>query len=56
MGVGKTARVKEEVVIRKDVADRVETIHDSVRREDVEITRDGTVDTAGTAPTGAPKI
>lgn len=35
--VGKTARVKEEVVIRKDVADRVETIHDTVRREEVEI-------------------
>ncbi len=54
--VGKTARVKEEVVIRKDVADRVETIHDTVRREDVEITRDGTVDTAGTAPAVSPKI
>ena len=54
--VGKTARVKEEVVIRKDVADRVETIHDTVRREDVEITQDGAVDTAGTAPTIAPKI
>ena len=53
--VGKTARVKEEVVIRKDVADRVETIHDTVRRDDVEITRDGAVGTAGTAPTIAPK-
>ena len=38
--VGKTARVKEEVVIRKDVADRVQTVHDTVRREDVEVTRD----------------
>lgn len=35
--VGKTAHVKEEVVVRKDVADRVETIHDTVRREEVEI-------------------
>lgn len=39
--VGKTARVREEVVVRKDVADRVETVRDTVRREDVEITGDG---------------
>lgn len=39
--VGKTARVREEVVVRKDVADRVETVRDTVRREDVEITNDG---------------
>jgi uncharacterized protein (TIGR02271 family) len=38
--VGKTARVREEVVVRKDVADRVETVRDTVRREDVEITKD----------------
>jgi uncharacterized protein (TIGR02271 family) len=43
--VGKTARVKEEVVVRKDVADRVETVRDTVRREDVEITKDGAVET-----------
>jgi uncharacterized protein (TIGR02271 family) len=43
--VGKTVRVKEEVVIRKDAADRVEAIHDTVRREDVEIAKDGTVET-----------
>ena len=53
--VGKTARVREEVVIRKDVADRVETVRDTVRREDVEITKDGAVETgtgrtAGTVP------
>lgn len=35
--VGKTARVTEEVVLRKDVTDRVETVRDTVRREDVEI-------------------
>lgn len=35
--VGKTARVVEEVVLRKDVTDRVETVRDTVRREDVEI-------------------
>jgi uncharacterized protein (TIGR02271 family) len=31
--VGKTARVKEEVVINKAVADRVETVRDTVRHE-----------------------
>ncbi len=35
--VGKTAHVREEVVVRKDVNDRVETVRDTVRREDVEI-------------------
>jgi stress response protein YsnF len=33
--------VKEEVVINKAATDRVETIRDTVRREDVEVTRDG---------------
>lgn len=35
--VAKTARVVEEVVISKDVADRVETIRDTVRRSDVQV-------------------
>ncbi|PWC41440.1 YsnF/AvaK domain-containing protein [Azospirillum sp. TSO22-1] len=35
--VGKSARVTEEVVLRKDATDRVETVRDTVRREDVEI-------------------
>jgi len=35
--VGKTARVTEEVVLRKDATERVETVRDTVRREDVEI-------------------
>jgi uncharacterized protein (TIGR02271 family) len=43
--IGKTARVREEVVVRKDAADRVETVQDTVRREDVEITKDGAVET-----------
>ena len=51
--VGKTTRVKEEVVVRKDAADRVETVRDTVRREDVEITKDGTAETgAGRTPAG----
>ena len=35
--VGKTSHVVEEVVVKKEVGERVETIHDSLRREDVEI-------------------
>jgi uncharacterized protein (TIGR02271 family) len=46
--VSKTARVVEEVVIRKQATDRTETVSDTVRREDVEITKDAGV-TTGTA-------
>ncbi len=35
--VSKTARLIEEITLRKQVADRVETVRDTVRREDVEI-------------------
>jgi uncharacterized protein (TIGR02271 family) len=35
--VSKTARVVEEVNLRKDVTDRVETVKDTVRRDEVEI-------------------
>ncbi len=38
--VGKQAHVREEVVIRKDAADRTETVRDTVRREDVEIVKE----------------
>ncbi len=37
--VSKTARVVEEIGIRKEAADRTETVRDTVRREDVEITK-----------------
>ncbi len=37
--VGKTARVVEEVSLRKQAADRTETIHDTVRKEEVEVTQ-----------------
>lgn len=40
--VSKTARVREEVVVHKGATERTETIHDTVRREDVEVTKDGT--------------
>lgn len=35
--INKTAHVKEEVVVRKDITDRVETVKDSVRRQEVDI-------------------
>ena len=35
--VSKTARVREEISIRKDATDRTESVRDTVRREDVEI-------------------
>jgi len=35
--VAKQARVVEEVVVRKDVQDRTETVHDTVRRTDVQV-------------------
>ena len=50
--VGKTARVKEEVVVHKEATDRVETVRDTVRRQDVEIERDNSTN----RPTGAPPM
>jgi uncharacterized protein (TIGR02271 family) len=35
--VDKVARVVEEVVVGKDVTERVETVHDTVRRQDVQV-------------------
>lgn len=46
--VGKRARVVEEVVVRKDVEDRVEQIDDTVRRTEVDIERNDDSDRAGT--------
>jgi uncharacterized protein (TIGR02271 family) len=59
--IGKTVRVKEEVVVRKEAADRVETVRDTVRRHDVEIERDDdatsrTNDTTPMPATGRPKV
>jgi uncharacterized protein (TIGR02271 family) len=50
--VGKAARVTEEVVIRKGASERVETVHDTVRRQEVEIEDSRTGGTAGTTDTG----
>ncbi len=42
--VGKEARVVEEVVVRKDVGERVETVQDTVRHTEVEVERLGVAD------------
>ena len=39
--VSKTARVVEEVALRKIGSDHVETVHDKIRRQQVEIERLG---------------
>jgi uncharacterized protein (TIGR02271 family) len=56
--VSKTARVVEEVNLRKDVSDRVETVKDTLRRDEVEIEKvPGETTPAGTtAPASSPKI
>jgi len=38
--VSKTARVAEEVVVRKDVTERTETVRDNVRREEIDVNAD----------------
>ena len=53
--VSKSARVYEEVGLRKEVADRVETVRDTVRKEEVEVNQvPGTV-TSGTTVPGSVK-
>ena len=47
--VDKVARVVEEVVVGKDINERVETVQDTVRRQDVKVDEMGT----GTVATGA---
>ena len=53
--VGKTTRVVEEVVIGKDVSERTETVHDTVRREEIEVTKAEDVVPAGVRPAALPK-
>ena len=50
--VAKDARVVEEVVVRKDVGERTETVDDTVRRTEVEVEDIGTTRTSGTGVTG----
>jgi uncharacterized protein (TIGR02271 family) len=59
--VSKTARVYEEVGLRKEVTDRVETIHDTVRKDEVEVeqipdTSTTTTSTGTTRPDQGSKI
>ena len=55
--VSKTARVYEEVGLRKEATDRVETVRDTVRKEEVKIEQlTGTTTTSGTSPLRTPKI
>ena len=49
--VAKSARVVEEVVVQKDVTERVETVRDTLRREEVEI--DAPTATTGTVTSPA---
>lgn len=53
--VSKTARVVEEIGIRKDVERQTETVRDTVRKQEVEIDdeRGGTSPAAGAAPSSA---
>jgi uncharacterized protein (TIGR02271 family) len=39
--VGKTVRLKEEVVIRRERAERVQTVRDTLRRDEIEVHRAG---------------
>jgi len=49
--VSKSAQVKEEVVIHKEANERTDTVRDTVRREEVEITKEPGVERqAGNAP------
>jgi uncharacterized protein (TIGR02271 family) len=49
--VEKVARVREEVVVRKDVEERAETVRDTVRRTEVDVDRGDAAD-AGVERTG----
>lgn len=53
--VAKTARITEEVVVKRDVGERTETVHGTVRKEkiDIEKSDDGVTRGPATAPEGA---
>ena len=53
--VAKTARVREEIGIKKEATDRTETIRDTVRREDVEIVKEPGDKTGSTYDTATRK-
>lgn len=37
--VGKSVKVREEIVVRRERTQRVETVRDTVRRDEIDITR-----------------
>jgi stress response protein YsnF len=45
--VGKGVKVREEVVVRRERTRRVETVRDSVRRDEIEIIRSDENDRSG---------
>jgi len=54
--VGKTARVVEEISLRKEAVDRTETVRDTVRKEQVEVEQiPGETVTSGTTVQGKPR-
>jgi len=54
--VQKQARVVEEIVVGKEVEERVETIRDTVRRTDVDVEEVGTTRATGTSGTGGTNV
>ena len=50
--VSKTARIKEEVGVRNETSERVETVKDTVRRQEVEVEQSGANDLAKDPLTG----
>ena len=53
--VSKTARIVEEVSLRKEATDRVETVRDTVRKEEVKVEKmpgEATMSPSGTTPVG----
>jgi len=54
--VGKEARVVEEISLRKDASDRVETVRDTVRSTKVDVEQAPAVETTTTTTTAATKL
>jgi stress response protein YsnF len=45
--VGKNVKVREEVVVRRERTSRVETVRDTVRRDEIEIEQSGQTERSG---------
>jgi stress response protein YsnF len=52
--VAKEARIREELVVKKDVETRNETVNDTVRRTEVDVQDDRNARVSGTGTTGEP--